>query len=256
MRMIYVEWLRVRRVLKWTAVVMGVLLVLSFVLRIIVIDMQHHTGYVHEMTIGDYGIAGGFIAMMVATILGAPFARENDGHLEVALAKPIGRIDLALRTIGIDAVGIVAALVLGAVFAILWHGLFFPFWITFHASDAVVLAISLLASFAWYALLVAATASFKRGYGIIQGIAWPTALIVAVLGVVDAHDNVMLALSRDTFWLLSRIDPFSYIHVSGMPEGHGAPALDADWPFQLTMLAVLAVGYSALAIVQWRRVEA
>ncbi|MDP9025616.1 MAG: hypothetical protein M3N13_09620, partial [Candidatus Eremiobacteraeota bacterium] len=172
--MTYVEWLRVRNVLRILAVVLGVLIVVSLVLRISFssyidsdeaflkhiqtqpgtkvthavlpggipqtiiddpIDKTHvtidnlgyggrhiviqepksgdHTSHDHismgsvqvmesdkggiRTTVVDtngavpflfYMFASNIVALIIATILGAPFARENDGHLEVALTRP------------------------------------------------------------------------------------------------------------------------------------------------------------------------
>ncbi len=56
-----------------------------------------------------YMLLADIVALIVATILAAPFAREADGHLEIALTKPISKVRYALGAIGADVVGIVAA---------------------------------------------------------------------------------------------------------------------------------------------------
>ena len=55
---------------------------------------------------GDFTILGLVIALIAATILGAPFAKESDGHLEIALTKPIGRTPLAVQTMLVDCAGV------------------------------------------------------------------------------------------------------------------------------------------------------
>ena len=250
--MVYVEWLRVRGALKWTAIILGIVVVFACVLRIDALNW-HHGLAMHEMKFQYFVIVGAVVAMIVATVLGAPFARENDGHLEVAFTKPVDRTGLALRTIGVDVAGIVAAFPLGVVFGIIAHTIFYPPDITFHFGDAIALVLGILAPLAWYAMLAAATASLKRGYGAILGIAWPVAALVAGLGFVDGRGDPMLTLLHDTFWALSRVDPLAYIHLATVAEGQ--TVLDPAWLFQLTMLAALALGYGALAVVQWRRVE-
>jgi hypothetical protein len=251
--MVYVEWLRVRGALKWTTIVLVVLFVLACIARVSVTNHGQMEGP-HEMRFGYFVVFGVVVALIVATIVGAPFARENDGHLEVALTKPIDRIALALMTIGVDAAGIVGGLAIGTIFGIGLHTIFFPPWITFHFEDVIVIAIGIVAPLSWYAMLAAATASLRRGYGAILGIAWPVALVVAGLSLVEG-DNSLAALIHTVFWTLSRIDPLVYMHfVGGM--NNDQIAYDPTLLPKLAMLAALTVGYGILAIAQWRRVEA
>jgi len=250
--MVYVEWLRVRGTLKWTAIVLGILFVLACVARVAIPTHSHMEGS-HEMAFGYFIVFGAVVALIVATMLGAPFARENDGHLEVALTKPIDRVGLALMTIGVDATGIVAALAIGTLFGIGLHTIFFPPWITFHVDDAITIVFGIVAPLAWYAMLAAATSSLRRGYGAILGIAWPVAAVVAGLSLVDPNDNSLAALIHGTFWTLSRIDPLVYMHFQAVDMKMGT---DQTWLARLTMLAILAAGYGIAAVAQWRRVEA
>lgn len=250
--MVYVEWLRVRGTLKWTTIVLGVLFVLACVARVSA-HFEQRGMDMHEMNFGSFVVFGAVVALIVATVLGAPFARENDGHLEVALTKPTDRTALALMTIGADVTGIVGALAIGTVFAVVLHTIFYPPWITFHFIDAISIAMGVAGPLSWYAMLAAATASVRRGYGAILGIAWPVAAVVAALSLVDASDNPLAALIHSVFWTLSRIDPLVYLHFE---HGDAQPALNSPWLPRLAMLAILAVGYGAIAVAQWRRVEA
>jgi hypothetical protein len=250
--MTYVEWLRVRGTLKWTTIVLGILFVIACVARVTLPAHSHMEG-AHEMSFGYFVVFGAVVALIVATMLGAPFARENDGHLEVALTKPIDRIGLALMTIGVDAAGIVASLAVGTLFGIGLHTIFFPPWITFHVYDAIAIVFGVIAPLSWYAMLAAATSSMRRGYGAILGIAWPVAAIVAGLSLVDPNDNALAALIHTVFWTLSRIDPLVYMHVNTEEMSMTA---DPTWLPRLAMLAILAAGYGVAAVAQWRRVEA
>jgi hypothetical protein len=250
--MTYVEWLRVRGTLKWTTIVLGILFVLAAVARV-TLPVHNHMHGNHEMNFGSFVAFGAVVALIVATMLGAPFARENDGHLEVALTKPIDRTGLALMTIGVDTVGIIAALAIGTLFGMGLHMIFFPPWITFHSGDLIVTVFGVIAPLSWYAMLAAATSSLRRGYGAIIGIAWPVAAIVAGLSFVDPNDNAMAALIHTVFWTLSRIDPLVYMHLN---PGDMSMTADPTWLPRLTMLAVLAAGYGVAAVAQWRRVEA
>jgi hypothetical protein len=204
----------------------------------------------------SYVVGGVVIALIVATILGAPFAREGE-HLEIALTKPVSRGTFALQTIATDMAGILIAFASGVVFSLLVHVMFEVPKITFNSSDAVALACAIVAPLSWYAMLAAATASMKRGWGAIVGFAWPAALIVIGLSFIQPNGNVLLELVRDVAAGLSFIDPLKYMHfgTDSAPITIGGELANSDG-FKLGMLGLLAVGYSALALVQWRRVQA
>jgi hypothetical protein len=209
-----------------------------------------------------YFLFATLVAMIVATILGAPFARENDGHLELALIKPIARINLALLTIGTDFAGIVAAFVMTVIFLIVGHTIFEAPNYTYGPTDTVVIAIGLLGAFSWYGLLNAATASMKRAYGTVLGIAWPIALGIGGIAHAELGDSPLAALVHTIGSALAWLFPTSYLHFSlvsgvGGSEAHRR-ALAASMAPQtdLVILAILALAYGALAVYQWQRVEA
>jgi hypothetical protein len=192
---------------------------------------------------GDFTVIGLVMGLIVATILGAPFAKESDGHLEIALTKPIGRLPLAVQTMLLDCAGIVAAFVLGVVFGVIFHAIFQSLKVQFTPQDGASVAVALLGSIAWYAMLNALTASMKRGYGVVLGLAWPIAGLVLALASLPAG-NVVRDILRSVFHLLSFIDPLTYLNLVVVTTN------------QLILLAVLALVYGTLAAVQWRRVEA
>jgi hypothetical protein len=344
--MTYVEWLRVRAVLKCTAIVLVVLVLLLVVFRIwllsmgshdalsfvhgveidknshvihatlpggssrtivdntkdhvhIVIDdfgyqgkriqifdsSPHGTSHRHEMvSMGDlhveslphgsgtlttiesnrpepfayYAAIASFVGLIVGTILGAPFARENDGHLEVALTKPIRREWMALATIGVDLAGIAAAWLMTVVFLIIGHTTFEAPHFVFGPSDFLVIVLGLAGCAAWYAMLCAATASMKRSYGVVLGAAWPVAIVVAVLSKAQLGPSQLAAIVHGVATALAWFNPFAYMHFGPAytVDGHPAGALAVAPGLELPALVILALGYGALAILQWRRVEA
>ena len=201
------------------------------------------------------------VAMIVATILGAPFARENEGHLETAFTKPISRANLALQTIAADLVGIAAAWTMTVVFLIVGHTIFEAPNYVYGPTDTVAVTLGLLCAFAWYALLNAATASMKRAYGAVLGVAWPIALGIGGISQAQLGNS---PLAEFVHWLASAllwIFPTSYLHLQfmlGMSSDLHRSAAIASMSLQTTLsiLAVLALVYGALAIYQWRRVEA
>jgi len=216
------------------------------------IDTNQRTAF------AGYAICGIIVALIVATILGAPFARENDGHLEISLTKPVSRDVLSLQTIGIDVAGLVAAFCGGVVFAMAVTLLFAFGPITFGREDAFALAMGIVAPIAWYAMLTAATASTKRGYGAILGFSWPIAAIVVGLSLIQPEGNALLRVVQGLAWALSFIDPIAYMHFGrhAVVSVDGQNVLHYSNSFKLLMLAVLSAFYGVLAILQWRRVEA
>ena len=344
--MTYVEWLRVWRVLKVTAIVLVALEVLLVVVRIsllaigphdslsfvngvetesssrvthvtlpdgtnrtvidnakdnvhIVVDDRgyqgkriqiveigkHHTErFSHTVAMGDlniqtepsgnetvttidtgkpedfvyYFVIATVIGLIIATVLGAPFARENEGHLEIALTKPIAREPLAIATIGADLVGILATWAMTLVFLVVGHMVFEMPHYVFGPYDGYALGIGLIGCAAWYGMLCAATASMRRGYGAILGFAWPVALVVALVAKINLSGSQIGQIIHAIFVPLAWIDPFTYLHVKTAVMVNGSPAgsAAANFGFDIMMLAILTVVYLALAVLQWRRVEA
>jgi hypothetical protein len=192
---------------------------------------------------GDFTILGLVIALIAATILGAPFAKESDGHLEIALTKPIGRTSLAVQTMLVDCAGVIAAFAIGVVFGFVVHAIFQSLKIRMTWQDGASIAVALLGSIAWYAMLNALTASMKRAYGVVVGVAWPIAGIVLALAGLPPG-NAIRDILRTIFHYVSFIDPLNYLNVVAVTTN------------QLILLAVLALVYGTLAALQWRRVEA
>lgn len=205
----------------------------------------------------NYVMTGAFVAFIVATVLGAPFAREGDGHLEVALSKPVSRLRYSIEVLAIDAVGVVAAFLMTIVFAIAIHAIFEIPHIVFAASDAFRLVAAILAPIAWYAMLAAATASLRRGYVAVIGFAWPVAGIVLALGYARPDGNVILTILHDIAWVLDLFNPLAHFNLHhGNVEFGGPPVFGLGYGNQIAALAVLILLYCVISIVQWRRIEA
>ncbi len=211
-----------------------------------------------------YFILATFVALIVATVLGAPFARENDGHLEITLTKPISRERLALHTVALDLAGIVSAWIMTVVALIVGHTIFEAPNYVYGPSDSVVIAVGLLSAFAWYSLLCASTTSMKRSYGAVLGVAWPVALGVQAwpTAVAKLGNGPLAQLVGAVTAALGWLNPLSYLHfgrlfVSNSVAGTATGAASATYlSYDVPILAVLAFVYAALAIWQWRRVEA
>jgi hypothetical protein len=208
--------------------------------------------------IGYYFLFAALAALIVATILGAPFARENEGHLELALTKPIARVNLALQTVAVDCAGIAIAWAMTVAFLIVGHTIFEAPNYVFTAGDTLAAAIGLLAAFGWYAMLNAATASMKRSYGGVLGVAWPIALGIGGISHARLGDTPLANAIHAVASAIARLFPTSYAHftfMTGMGSEEHRQALAAPQN-DLAILAVLALVYGALAVYQWQRVEA
>lgn len=340
--MTYVEWLRVRNVLRVVAIVLGILILLGGILRVSlsrfgsIDDMINHvqaepgtkktvttlpdgtiqTIYVatdgKRIVIDDAGYAGKhivitepngrrdnghdhvligslrvdestdgkqttttvdtnsqtpffyiigfgeFMALIVATVLAAPFARENDGHLELALTKPIGRLELALRTMGVDAVGIIASAAITMVAIVLIQAMFEIPHFDFGGLTIYALLMVIGLPLAWYAMLNAATASMRRNYGATLGLAWPIAGVIAVFSQIQLGGSIVGNVMHAIFWGLSRLIPITYAsftpaHRAAMGDTSFG---DPDFAPRFAMVCALLLIYGALAVWQWRRVEA
>ncbi len=104
-----------------------------------------------------------FVALIIATILGAPFARQNDGHLEIALTSPAPRTTLGLGTMLVDIAGIAAAWLMTVAMLFLAHVAQNAPNYTYGPLDTEVIVLGFAGVLAWYAMLCAATASMRRG---------------------------------------------------------------------------------------------
>jgi hypothetical protein len=203
----------------------------------------------------EFGVAG-FVALIAGMILAGCFSRENDGHLEIAMTKPISRTKLAIQTMLVDCAGIVAVWVMSVIAMYALHALFMGFHFGITAADCGLAVVVILGAIAWYALLCCSTASLKRNYGIILGTAWIAGQLIPVISQIQDTAPQLFLLLRTIARPLSWIDPFTYARISiATPSAtHMMRAL----PYQvdIPVLVALSLIYAAFAIVQWRRVEA
>ena len=206
-----------------------------------------------------YVAAASLVALVIATMLGAPFARDNDGHLEIALTRPASRIELAVRTMGVDAAGMLAGAVMTIVALILCQAMFEIPHFDFGGDLIEETVLGMLLPLTWYAMLVAATSSLKRGYGAVIGFAWPAAILVIAFAVIPWGNSLLGTAVHNIFWVVSRIDPLTYVSLSAHNQGDGNPPpslVALGFAPRAAMESVLLLLYVALALVQWRRVEA
>lgn len=214
-----------------------------------VIDTNGAVPMIYYMLLAD------IVAVIVATILAAPFAREADGHLEIALTKPISRVRFALGTIGADVVGIIAASFITVVAFYLCQLLFESARVDFSGINTRAIAMGIAAPLAWYAMLCAATTWLHRSYGAVLGFAWPVVILVAILSIIHPA-NVVALFIHDVAWVLAHIIPFSYVQWATADSHNTLVYQGGDFVRRLSIELLLFVVYGALAIWKWQRLEA
>jgi len=214
-----------------------------------VIDTNGSVPLLYYMAFAD------IVGLIVATILAAPFAREIDGHLEIALTKPCPRERFALGTMGADAVGILASSLLTILALYLCQLLFEGWRLDFSGENARGIIMGAALPLAWYALLCAATTWLPRSYGAVLGFAWPVAIVIGGLTQLEPS-NTVAVIVRDAAWVLSRFDPLTYVKLGGMSSPTNDVYDGMSFGLRLSIELLLLVVYGALAVWQWRRVEA
>jgi hypothetical protein len=191
------------------------------------------------------------MALIVATVLGGSFARENDGHLEYALLKPVSRERYALGVIAADFSGILASMVLTIVALLIGQAFFELPRVDFSGDQWWFVATVIVVPLAWWAVLNAASTSLKRGAGAVIGFSWPVSIVIVVLALSDLGTTSLGRAIHAVAWGLSRLIPITYGVYS---TGSGGETLIHST--NVFAALVLLIVYGALIVVQWRRVEA
>ena len=231
------------------------------------INEDTRSGIVHTTAVYQHGVDLDLgllflttipMGLIVATFLGGALSKENDGHLELAWTKPVSRDRYALAAIGVDLAAIVIAQLLCLAVTLIGVLLFIVPRFGYGPHVGWNIVVALLAPAAWYALLTAASASVKRGPGMVCGLGWLAAIIVpSVVGALTEASKVnsVAAAFYAVFHTLAYLDPISYLtfHNSDSTIGTG---IGLSIMAAAGALAALCVAYIALSVLQWRRVEA
>lgn len=199
------------------------------------------------------------VGLLVASMLGGPLAKENDGHLDIAWTKPVTRDGLALTSFGIDCAAIVVAQIATLIVLLLASLLYLVPKLAVGSLDGWYIALSFFGPIAWYALITVVSASFKRSPGGAMGLLWLVATLVPGVAAAleqGSHYNTVAAVFYSVFKGISYLNPIAYLsfsigHANSMHTLTGV-SLQAE----VGILAALIIGYLALSLVQWRRVEA
>ncbi|MGC8485253.1 MAG: hypothetical protein ACP5O6_06420 [Candidatus Baltobacteraceae bacterium] len=221
--------------------------------------------YVEDMRFGgatDFGFfwyAALVVGFVLATVLSGTFSSENDGHLEMSFMRPQSRVHLAIRAIATDILTILLAELATVVFALAMVAVYIEVRPTLSGSTLAAILLNLLAPIAWYAMLLAMTASLRGGRGLVVGLAWPLAFI-APAAFSGTAGNVLPIWKAVHVLLvpLVRLDPLWFMqHFSITPKTvtFGVTLGNAVQP-PIAGLATLALLYFGIAVLQWRRMEA
>ncbi len=198
-------------------------------------------------------VATMLFALITATIFGTAFGIQNSGHLEIAFTVPARREETALRLIGMDLLGILgtdALVIIAAVLAVAtWT---FPH-LAWTSQSLLMIGVALLGPIAWYAMLLVATASLRRGFGVAVGLAWPVAIFVLVMAHVNLGTSNLAQSIQTIFGAINVLNPLEHMNLGRTDNG----IVDTTgYGASIVWLCGLAIAYLALAIAQWRRVEA
>ena len=199
------------------------------------------------------------VGLILATIRSCAFAAENEGHLELSFTRPQPRDILALRVIGTDILTIVAAEILTVVTAIATLAVYIVPHLAVSAYTVATFLAAVLIPTAWYAMLLCASASLKRGCGIVLGLAWPVALGIIGGSTVQSPFPVLQAIRLVCSWL-KHLDPLWYLQAVSINSSESVQSIASVWnrntDLAMLSVAILAAIYLIAAVLQWRRVEA
>lgn len=262
----YTQTLRVLNSLKWLAIVLAAL----YVFIVGVAAANGFLGHVSSARDVDFSIPvpalfalAAFVACIVGTRFGRTLSEENEDHLPVVWTRPSSRVRTALSIVAVDALGILATFVL---YLILSAALIATFQVTKYVTTPSDTALQLLRyvaePFAFYALLMALTASTGRAGRGLVGWFWVGGVFLGILAASPFIPNPWHAI----FNVIDLINPLAYgsyhstvghesVNIMGAPApntyvGGLTPGMDL-----IALVVLFAVGL-ALALVQWRRLEA
>ena len=214
-----------------------------------VIDTNGSVPMIYYMALAD------FVALLVATLVAAPFARERDGHLEIALTKPCTRLRYAAGVIGADAACILAASLMTVLALYFCQLLFESPSLDFSGINARAIAMGIACPLAWYAMLCAATTWLHRSYGARARLrmAGDPARRRPHARTADEHGRTLRARRR--------VDDLAHqpveLHSDAVRQLEFATeAASASFASRLGVQILLFLVYAALAVWQWQRVEA
>ncbi|HLJ84155.1 MAG TPA: hypothetical protein VKT51_08310 [Candidatus Eremiobacteraceae bacterium] len=247
--MYYVEFLRARKVIYWTAGWLALAFALALWARLESGPGHHpHTPLPIEAFMGG----GALVASIIATILGCALSHENNGHLALAWTKPASRVQLAVQMSLVDIGAIYVAFALGLVFGFGLIEIFgFGGYVVTDSQTLDFFLRSLLSPLAWYGLTRAATASMRGRAGAVAATLWIVGSVV--VGLDQSH--LLSGIFGFIVSALDKINPMYYFQLTYNDQGQNKTMVQSMVLGLSGLVALAVVGYAA-ALAQWRRLEA
>lgn len=214
-----------------------------------VIDTNGAVPMIYYMAVADV------FALIAATVLAAPLAREINGHLEITLTQPVSRVRYALSAIGVDVLGILGVSLMTVVALYLCQLLFETPSLDFSGINGRAILMGIATPLAWYAMLCAATTWVPRSYGVLLGLIPLGLLFVGALTLIPTT-NVVALFIHDIAWVISRFDPLTYVSFARPRENGTWSYADSSFNLRLSLEALFFIAYGGLALWRWQRVEA
>jgi len=260
----YAQTLRVLNNLKWLTIVLAALYVLVVGISAAngLIGHVPAPGKNFEIPLAAVFALAGFVACIFASPLGRTLSAENEEHLPVAWTMPSSRVRTALTIVAVDALGILAAFVIYIVVSLAFIATFQVIrYVAAPAYTPLQLLRFVAEPFAFYALVMAVTASTGRAGRGLVGWFWVGAIFLGVLAAGPFVPNPWHAI----FNYIDFLNPLaygSYHYAAGTTtlnvNGSSVQTYVAALPPAMDVIALVilfAVGLT-LALVQWRRLEA
>ena len=260
----YTQTLRGANCVKWVAICCASLYVFIVIVTGAAGVFTHHVSR-SSMDGGIplpalFGIAG-FVAALVASVLGRTLSIENEEHLPVVWTLPVSRAAYALSVVATDLLSVIATFLVILAFALALIATFRLLPVLEVTPDSGLQLLRFMAfPFAMYGLVWALTASAGKGGRGIVGATWVSCIFVGLFAAIDFPQPWSAIFSA-----LDAINPLayaSYSHTSGGDTVNvmAGPVRSYFENLSVTtdicaLALICAIGLAA-GIWQWRRVEA
>jgi hypothetical protein len=254
--MIYPEFLRVRQVLTWGVILIGILLLVDLVATLIYPELAGHVRVSADEGPGlvpfSVVFSGvGFAVAGVATAIGCNLNRYLE-QAELVFTLPLSRARFALSVLAIDLAGLLAAFGLATLLIIAVPFTINGIWrhVTFDSAIPIRLALGFGAVFLWFSLLAAVSAWIPGRGGMIAGLSWP---FFGLLSVLYRHAGG-LGWLRGPILLVNYLNPMRYLSFSNH-DGIVRTGIDAPVELQVALVFSFALLACAVAVAGWTRQE-
>jgi len=261
----YTQTLRMLNGLKWLAIVFACFY--AFVVVVAAsngvighIPSSKHSSF--EIPLPALFALAAFVTCIFISRYGRTLSEENEDHLPVTWTRPASRVQTVLSIVGVDALGILASFAMYLALSALFITTFQVWKYVVVPGDAFVQFMRYIVQpFAFYALIMALTASTGRAGRGLVGWFWVGAIVLIITASSPFIPNPWHAIVN----FVDFLNPLAYgsyhttsgtetINVMGGPSptyvAGLTPAMDAAG-----LLILFAVGLT-LGLIQWRRLEA